>query len=375
MVSRGGVDVRPVRTRAERNRFVGLPWRIYAGDANWVPPLIRDAKRFISPKHNPFFKHAEIEHFLAFRNGEVVGRVAAIQNELHNRFHTDRVGFFGLFECMDDPDAAHALLDTARRWIGERGLDTLRGPMNYSTNDTCGLLIDGFDGPPFVMMPYNPPNYPTLIEGAGFRKAKDLVAYHMTGDQVPDRLLRWVEKAASRVDASVRKLDMRRWKREVEIVRQIYNNAWEKNWGFVPFTTDEFDHMAAAMKPALDPHLVGILEVSGEPVGFALALPDVNLALRRANGRLFPFGLVRILLASRRIRRLRVPILGLLPEYRGRGLDTLLYLHIFRNGLRRGYREAEFSWILEDNLPMRRPLERLGATVHRTYRIYDRPVS
>jgi GNAT superfamily N-acetyltransferase len=352
---------------------------IYAGDEHWVPPLIGDEKKFIHPRHNPFFEHAEVEHFLAWRDGRPVGRVAAIHNHLHNEIHGDRVGFFGLFECIHDPEVARSLLDAAASWVGSRSLDVLRGPMNYSTNDSCGLLIDGFEGSPFIMMPYNPGYYGGLVAGAGFTKAKDVLAYLITVDDVQtgqmDRLERVLRRRVKdRDQVRVRPLDMKRWDDEVAMVRDLYNQAWERNWGFIPFTAAEFDHMAKEMKLIVDPDLVGILEVGGRPAGFGLGLPDANLALGKANGRLFPFGLIRILLARRDIRRFRVPIMGLLREYRGLGYDVMLYLHLVREGMRKGYREAEMSWILEDNLPMRRGIENLGGRAYRTYRIYDRPV-
>lgn len=379
-VAAPAVEVRPVRGRGDRHRFVTLPWRIYAGDPDWVPPLIGDEKKFIDPRHNPFFEHAEVEHFLAWRDGQPVGRIAAIHNHLHNQHHEDRVGFFGLFECIDDGDVAGALLDTASAWVRDRGLDTLRGPMNYSTNDTCGLLVEGFEGAPYIMMPYNPAYYRELLEGRRFAKAKDVIAYRITEADVQagqaDRIERVLRRRVKNLDqVRVRPLDKKRWDDEVAIVRDLYNQAWERNWGFIPFTPAEFDHMAKEMKLIVDPDLVGILEVSGQPVGFGLGLPDANIALRRANGRLFPVGLVKILLAKRDIRRFRVPILGLLKEHRGLGYDVMLYLHLVREGMRKGYREAEMSWILEDNLPMRRGIENLGGRPYRTYRIYDRPVA
>lgn len=368
-------DVRPIGSSRERKQFVTLPWRIYRDDPDWVPPLIRDELEFISPKHNPFFEHADVEHFIAWKGPEPVGRIAAIHNRLHNEFHGDRVGFFGLFECADDPSVASALFEAAEEWLRSKGCDTMRGPMSYSTNDTCGLFVEGRPGPPYIMMPHNPPYYARLIESFGFEKAKDLLAYVITDDvsfqSHVDRIDRLIKRKRNVV---VRSIDKKRWDDEVEVVRDIYNSAWERNWGFVPYTRHEFDHMARSMKQIVDPTLVAILEVDGRPVGFGLALPDANIATREANGRLFPFGLIKILLALRKIDRARVPILGLLEEYRGRGYDALLYVHLFRNGVAKGYREGELSWILEDNMPMRRGIEKFGGTVYRTYRVFDKPI-
>ncbi len=375
MTVTAATDIRPVSTRRDRDAFVKLPWTIYRADPHWIPPLIADEKKFIDPDHNPFFHHGNVEHFLAWRDGTPVGRIAAIHNHLHNEFHDDRVGFFGLFESIDDPEVARALFDAVADWLGARGLTTMRGPMNYSTNDTCGLLVDGEPGPPFIMMTHNPPYYPALVESAGFGKAKDLIAFIITGDDVDHERLTRVEKVLTRrirADVRMRTMVKKCWDEEVELIRHVYNNAWERNWGFVPFTEAEFDHMAKEMKPVVDPDLVGILEVDGQTAGFVLGLPDMNLAIRKANGRLFPFGLIKILIAARGIKRFRVPILGLLPEYRGLGYDTLLYFHMVKTGLAKGYEAAEMSWILEDNLPIRRGLERLGGRLFRTYRIYDR---
>ena len=369
-------DIREVTTRRDRDVFVRLPWRIYRGDADWVPPLIRDEKRFLDPKHNPFFEHSDVACFLAYVDDEPVGRIAAIENRNHNAFHQDRVGFFGLFECVDDGEVARALLDRAEAWVRDRDLDTLRGPMNFSTNDTCGLLVDGRSGPPFVMMPYNPSYYARLIEGAGFEKAKDLLAYYGEGETYDAaRLARFIDRLKRKTPYTLRTIDPKAWTREVEIVRNIYNRAWEKNWGFVPFTPAEFDHMAATMKQVVNPRITAILEIEGEPIGFAVPLPDVNQALKVANGRLFPLGLIKILLAARRINRIRVPILGLVPEYRNKGFDVVLYHHIWQTATDLDLARCEMSWILEDNLPMRHALERTGCHVHRTYRVYDRRVS
>lgn len=374
------VEVEPVRERQARERFIRFPWRLYEGDAAWVPPLLSDERKFLSPEHNPFFEHSEVELFLARRGREIVGRIAAIRNDAHNDLHGDRVGFFGLFESVDDVEVAAALFDAAETWLGARGLDTMRGPMSFSTNDTCGLFVGGSGGPPFILMPYNPAYYVELVERCGFHKAKDLLAYLVVvADIDAERTQRLREVLARKRDrgvrVDVRSLVKKDWDREVGLIQAIYNRAWEKNWGFVPFTDAEFQHLATHMKQIVDPELVAILELDGVPAGFGLALPDMNLAIREANGRLFPFGIVKVLLAARRVRRVRVPILGILPEFRGRGYDMALYDFLLAAARRKGIVAGESSWILEDNIPMCRAMERLGATVHRTYRIYDRAVA
>jgi hypothetical protein len=368
------IEIVPVKSDRDLDRFVRFPWKIYRGDPNWVPPLIGDTKNMLRPAKHPFFKHADVELFLARRRGELVGRIAAIVNHNHNSFAEEKTGFFGFFETIDDPAVSGALLEAAGRWCAERGMDRLRGPASFSTNDECAMLIDGFDSPPCVMMPYNPRYYPTLLENAGYTKVKDLVAFYLKSETIPDRLIRFAEEIAKRENVSVRSLDMRHFREEVDRVRIVYNLAWERNWGFVPMTDEEIEHMAKSLKPVVDRDLIIFLEKDGSPIGFTMALPDVNQAIRHANGRLFPFGLLKILYYARKIRKLRVLTLGILKEYRGKGLDVLLYLQLFRNGFRKNYNEGEFSWVLEDNAVMRRPLERIGARVYKTYRFYEKPL-
>jgi hypothetical protein len=368
------IEIIPVKGEKDLHRFVVLPWKIYRGDPNWVPPLIGDTKNMLRPAKHPFFHHAEVALFLARRRGEWVGRIAALINHNHNSFSEEKTGFFGFFESIDDAAVSGALLETAARWCVERGMDRLRGPANFSTNEECAMLVDGFDSPPCVMMPYNPPYYPTLLERAGFVKAKDLVAFHLKSETIPDRLIRFGEEIAKRENVTVRSMDMKHFREEVDRVRFVYNQAWERNWGFVPMTDEEIDHMAKSLKPVVDKDLIIFIEKDGSPIGFTMALPDVNQALHHANGRLFPFGLLKILYYARKIRKLRVLTLGILKEHRGKGLDVLLYLQLFRNGFKRNYNEGEFSWVLEDNAVMRRPLERIGSKVYKTYRFYEKPL-
>jgi len=379
------LHVTPVRSRAELKEFVRLPWKVYRGDPNWVPPLIADSMKLFDRDHHPFHRHADVECFLARRGatglngapaGEVVGRIAAFVNHAHNEFHGENIGFFGFFETMPDPRVASALLQAAAGWLRERQVSAMRGPANFSSNEEWALLIDGFDSPPKVMMTYNPPEYARYLEDFGFVKAKDLVAYWMDSTvPIPERYERLAEEMARREGITIRSLDKKRMDREIEVVRAVYNSAWEKNWGFVPMTPAEFDHMAKELKPVVDPDFVLFVEVEGKPVGFTLALPDLNQALKVANGRLWPFGLVRMLTESKRIRTVRVLTLGVVSEYRRQGIDVLMYLQLWKNGLRRGMRGGEFSWILEDNVPMRRALDRMGARVYKTYRLYDYPLA
>jgi hypothetical protein len=369
-----GLEVCPVSSRGDREAFIGLPYVLHRGTPQWVAPLRRDVRVLLSRKHNPFFQHAEAEYFLARRRGAVIGRVAAIHNRLHNEYHSDRVGFFGMFESAQDPAAAAALFHAASTWLRGRGLASIRGPVNLSTNDECGLLVSGFETPPTLLMTHNPSYYVELVEGAGFTKAKDLLAYQTTSDRLPDRLMRGAKLLESRYGITTRSMDPGRYEAEVALVKRLYNASWQNNWGFVPLTEPEMDHLAHQLRPVVVPELVAFAERGGEPVGVGIALPDLNVALKaNPSGRLFP-GIVKVLWASRGIRRLRVLLLGALPEWHQKGVDALLYKWIWEKGYAKGYRWAEAGWILEDNFPMRNGVVRMGFEAYKTYRIYERPL-
>lgn len=386
------ITVEVARDRRVLREFILLPWRIYRQDAHWVPPLLVDMEKLLDRRKHPFHQHAEVEYFVARRAatarsngvtdseqggpaGEVIGRIAAIVNHEHNRVHEERTGFFGFFETIDDDRVTAALLDAAALWLRERGMERMRGPANFSSNEEWGMLIDGFDSSPMVMMTYNPRYYPEHLDRCGLIKAKDVVAYSLGVANLPERLMATLRRIHLQSQVTVRKLNMKRFDAEVGIVRTLYNQAWERNWGFVPMTEAEIDHMARELKPVVDPDLVLFAELEGKPIGFALALPDAYQALKKANGRLLPFGLIRILLESKRIRHLRVLTLGVLPQYRNLGADALLYLGLCDSASAKGYVGSELSWILEDNLLMRRAIERFGARVYKTYRLYDRPLA
>ncbi len=369
------MTARPVRGAADLKAFIDFAYRHYRDDPRWVPPLRRDVATLLSRTRNPFFEHAEAEYFLAERGGAVVGRIAAIRNDAHARVHVDEggVGFFGFFEAVDDPAVANALLEAAGAWLRQRGLSVMRGPMNFSTNDDCGVLVDGFDTPPVVMMPHNPPYYPGLLERAGFTKAMDLLAYQGYGESVPPRLAEAVRRLERRHKFTLRALEMKRYWSDVDDVKRLYNAAWEKNWGFIPMTDAEMNHLARQLKPVVVPDLVVFAYLNGDLVGFAIALPDFNVALRtNRTGRLFPLGLIRILWNQRKISRVRVLTLGVVKEHRRTGVDALLYEWIWRHANARGYFWCESSWILESNAAMRNALERMGFSVYKTYRVYDR---
>ncbi|CAN5789308.1 GNAT family N-acetyltransferase [soil metagenome] len=373
------MSVREIVDGASLDSFIDLQWRINGGDPNWVPPLRMSVSAGLNRKKHPFHEHAEVAYFVAqLPGGGVVGRIAAIVNHLHNQFHGDRVGFFGLFECEDDPAVAGSLLDAAASWLRERDMQWMRGPVNLSTNEEIsspGVLIEGFDTPPYFMMTHNPRYYGALLEGAGLSKAKDLLAYHFNHPALPDRLARGFDRLLSRGGATIRPLDMSRFRQEIDSIKAIYNSAWSVNWGFVPMTDAEFEHLAKDFRPIVDPDLCLIAEIGGEPVGFSIALPDLNVALRRIpNGRLFPLGVFRLLWHKRKIRQMRVITLGFRPEYQHLGLGAALYARTWQTGLNKGYVRGEASWILEDNREMAKPVEKLGATISKRYRVLERPL-
>jgi GNAT superfamily N-acetyltransferase len=370
------MQVREIAGGRDLRRFIQVAWQINERDPMWVPPLLMATKKALDRRKHPFHLHADVAYFLAERNGKVVGRIAAIVNHLHNQVHEEKTGFFGLFECEDGLEAARALLAAAADWLRARGMERIRGPMNFSTNEehsSPGVLIEGFDTPPVVMMSHNPPYYAGLIESAGFDKAKDLLSYWLEGLTPPERLVRGVERLAARAGVTTRPLDIKRFKDEVEAIKSIYNAAWSRNWGFVPMTEAEFDFMASELKPIVEPNLCFIAEAEGQPVGFSLTLPDFNQALKTLpRGRLFPFGIFRLLRAKRRITSTRVLTLGFTPRFQRHGLGALLYLRTWQATIDRGTPRGEASWILEDNLEMRRALENMGGVVYKRYRVYEK---
>jgi GNAT superfamily N-acetyltransferase len=370
------VRVREIPPGESVKRFIDLAWKVNARDPRWIPPLRSAMETVLDRGKHPFHQHADVAYFLAERDGKVVGRVAAVVNHQYNDFHEEKLGTFGLFESVDDAEVAAALLEAAAGWLRGRGMERMRGPLNLSTNDEAsspGVLVEGFDTPPKVLMSHNPPYYAGLIEAAGLEKCKDVLAYMMSGQEAPPRVVAAMERVAGRMGAVVRPLNMADFQGDVDRIKEVYNSAWARNWGFVPMTEAEFDHMAREMKPIVDPNLCHIAEIDGEPIGFALALPDVNEVLRHLpDGRLFPFGFLKFLWYRRRIKSMRVITLGFKPGYQHQALGPALYLKTYVAGLQKQYTSGEESWILEDNWEMRRALEKMGAQVYKVYRIFER---
>ncbi len=371
------VEIKKVETKKELMQFIKMPWDIYKDDPNWVPPLIMDRKKLLDKKKNPFFQHAEMDLFLALKDGKIVGRIAAITNENHNKFHEDNIGFFGFFESINDTEVSNTLFEIVEKWLKDHEKDGMLGPMNPSSNDEMGLLIDGFDSPPFVLMCHNPKYYSELIEKYGLTKAKDLWAWYQDAKtaqtKISDKMYRVAEKSAEKYGLTVRTINFKNMKHEVKILRDVYNNAWSKNWGFVPMTDDEFNHMAADMKQVADPDFIFIVEKDDKPIGFVLTLPNINeVLIKIKNGKLFPTGIFKLLFGLKKVRTVRVITLGIIKEYQFAGFGSIMILKSIKTALDKGLDGGEMSWILEDNTAMNNPIESLGSKKHKTYRIYQK---
>jgi GNAT superfamily N-acetyltransferase len=371
------IEINQVVSRAERDAFIKFPWRIYTNDPVWVPPLLLERKEFLNREKHPFYEHGDAALFLARSGGEIVGRIMASDDPKYNALHQSNVGSFGMFESIDDQRVGNALFDAAVNWLRQLGREEIMGPIDYSTNYVCGLLIDGFQFPPMVLTSHNPPYYGGLIEGWGFEKAMDLYAWWFANPaEAANRLRQLAGALKKRRGVTLRHGNLRDIAGEGRRLREIYNQAWQNNWGFVPFTEKEFEFMTHELKPILVPELVWLAEIQGEPVGFILCVPDINVALRKINGRLttfgLPIGLAKLLYYKGRLKTVRLVALGVVPKYRRHGIAEMLVLHIIEEAMiKRGF-IGECSLILENNRMMNRFLETIGAEKYKTYRIYSR---
>lgn len=370
-------EIKAVTSKSDEMKFIKCQWNFYKGDKNFVPPMIMDRKKLLDKTKNPFYKHSEMQLFLAERDGAVVGRIGAIINHNHNTTHEDLIGFFGFFECENNQQTANLLFATAAEWLKKRGMTHVRGPVNPSMNDECGLLVDGFTSPPVILMTYNPEYYARLIEGAGFAKEKDLYAYILENKSyITDKMNRMVNVIRERNHITVREVNFKnkaQFEKDVKTLKDIYNAAWEKNWGFVKMTDEEFDFLAADLKQIADPRYALIIEIKGQPVGFALALPDINQCfIHNKNGGLLG-GVWHLLTKKSKISLLRIIVLGVLPEYRRTGADAVMYYELGKRGVDKGITHGEASWILEDNTMMNRGLTTtMNGAVYKTYRVYQK---
>ncbi|MGI8437788.1 MAG: GNAT family N-acetyltransferase [Chthoniobacterales bacterium] len=371
------IEISQVTSKAERDAFIKFPWRIYENDPIWVPPLILERRDFLDRKKHPFYQHGDAALFLARRGDEIVGRIMASDDPNYNAEHEANIGCFGLFECVDDQAVADALFEAAAQWLLQRGRNEIMGPVDYSTNYVCALLIAGFEHPPMLLTSHNPPYYAGLIERAGFGKAMDWYAWWFSDPaEAAVRLRKIAARFSNREAITIRPVDMSKLEQESARLREIYNQAWKKNWGFVPFTQAEFDHLVKELKPLAVPELVLIAEVGGEPAGFILAVPDINVAFKKIDGRLFhyglPIGLAKLLYYKSRLKTARLIALGVAPKFRRHGIAETLVLRIVEEGMiKRGY-IGELSMTLENNRLINRFLEAIGAQRYKTYRIYQR---
>ncbi len=368
------INVTTVQNKQELKQFIDWPHELYRDDPNYVPGLYLSEKLLLT--RHPFHQHSEMHLLLARKNNKIVGRIAAILNNNHNRFNKASDGFFGFFDVISDPEVANALMEAAEAWLRSQKATTIIGPVSPSTNEVCGMLIDGFGEPPVVMTAYNSSYYPGLMDAMGFQKMTDLLAYRITDGAFDDKPVRLMDALARRLAANnitIRKVNLKRFDTEVKELMQIYNQAWDKNLGFVPMTDAEFMQMSKDVKLILDDEFCLIAEKDGQAIGFALCIPDINqVQIKLKKGRLFPFGFLKMLLGKKKISKMRVLALGVLEPYRKLGIEAVFYGTIIRNGLRKGFKEAEASWILENNVLMNRAMSHINGTPYKRYRIYEK---
>ncbi len=374
----GNVDIIEVDSARLLNQFITLPFKLYMDDPYWVAPLIYERKEFFDKRKNPFYRGAKTRLFLASQDNKLVGRIGVCINYNHNEFHEEKVGFFGFFESIDDYEVASQLFKVAMIALKAEGMEKMRGPASFSTNHEIGFLVEGFDSPPTVMNPYNKPYLPKLAEQFGLKKVMDLHAYLITKETpIDERHLKIVKRIRERNKIKVRSADFSKFAREIEVIRHVYNHAWERNWGFVPLQEDEFNHMAKNLKEIVDPDMLLIAEIDGEPAGFSMAVPDINQALIHLHGRLFPAGLLKLLWHTKirnKIKGLRMMTMGVVHEYQKRGIDNIFFVDTYNLGVQKGYQWAELSWILETNELMCRAAEDMGAKLYKKYRMVEMPL-
>jgi hypothetical protein len=372
------LTIQPASTSREKKQFLNLPWEIQGRDPNWMPPLRQHQKEMVGYAKNPFYDDAESQTFLALSDGKPVGRIAAILNHAHNRYHKENRGFWGFFECIDDVEVAQGLFEQVRAWHAAKGVSMIRGPMNPSMNYELGLLIDGFQAPPMFMMTHNPPYYPRLVEAAGYRKVEDMYAFsgHIGMLNTLDPKMVFItEECKQRFDVKLRRLDRRRFAQDVRLFLDIYNQSLVGTWGFTPLSTSEVEHMSGTLKYLIVPEMTTIAEIDGRAVGAQFGLLDYNPRIKKSNGRLFPFGFIRLLWNRRKIKRVRLISTNVIPEYQKWGLGLVIAARIKPEVTAWGIEEGEFSWVLESNRLSYGTLKRSGLTISKTYRIYDSPGS
>lgn len=368
------ISVQPVSTKSQQKAFIKFPWKLYKGDPNWIPPLIMNIKELLNYKKHAFYDRAEIQTFLAMRDGEIVGRIAAIIDRAHNEYHKEERGMFGFYESIDDQAVSDALFDAAKSWFAERKIFLMRGPANPSQNYEWGLLVEGFHSPPTFMMTYNKQYYAKLIEGYGFFKAQDMFAFTGTTSQLEEldpKLAFIAEEAKRRFDVHVRPISKKNFSQDVKSFLEIYNSALPGQWGFTPMSESELKATASGLKMLIVPEITTMAEIDGKPVATVFGLLDYNPTIKEIDGKLFPFGFLKILFGRKKIKKMRLISTNVIPAYQRWGLGLVLMTRLVPEVKAWGIEEAEFSWVLESNKLSRGTLERGGTKRDKTYRIYD----
>ncbi len=363
-------------TNKEKTKFIKFAWKIYKDDPHWVPPLLMDMKKKFEPGFS-FFEYGELQLFMAKKDGEFVGRIAAIKNDLYNKTHNSNTGFFGFFECINDQEVANKLFDTAKEWLLNKGLDIMHGPASPSSNHDYGLLVEGFDDSPRLMMTYNPRYYIDLVKNYGFKKTIGLLAYKLNKEDVNknEKLQRIAKMAKERAKMTIRPINMKDIKNEVQHIKNIWNEAWELNDGFMPMTDKEIDELAADIKPIAEPSLILFGEIDGQVMGVGVAVLDYNHIFKQMDGKLFPFNFIKVFTKKKEIKWMRVIVLGILPKYQRKGLDAAFYHQLIQNGFDLNLEYAEASWILENNEMMNRGMKVVNGEIYKRYHAYEIPIS
>ncbi|MDX2129988.1 MAG: GNAT family N-acetyltransferase [Chloroherpetonaceae bacterium] len=375
------VEIKEALTKKEIREYIKFAWQIYTTDLelkkNWVPHIISDYEKTLDKTRYPLWEHADRACFTAWKNGKMVGTITAVTNQLHNEVHEDNIGFWGFFECVNDQEVANALFDAAKGWLKSKGKDAMRGPISPSQNDQLGMLSKGYDSPPVFLMTYNPPYYHTLCKNYGLENVQELVAFKILQNTIDrPRLKRLTDSLTARYKVKLRKVNLKNWREEAVIVRKLYNAAWEKNWGFVPMTENEFYALVEDLRKIADPDFIYILEnEKREPIGVSIALPDINVALKHVNGNpMTPWGIIKFLWYSRKINMVRTIIMGVVPEYRNKGLDSIFHNAAIENGLQKGIVGSELSWVLKSNVQMMKLAETIGGEAYKEYIIYQKQI-
>ncbi len=373
-----GIEIKKVETKKDLKKFINFPHELYKGDPNYVPMLQMAAKELFSKKKNPFFEHSEVENFLAYKDGKLAGRISAIRNNNYNNYHNSNVGFWGFFDVINDYEVAKVLFDTVKQWHKKHGFEAMIGPVNFSTNDTAGLLIEGFDMPPVVEMTYNKPYYKDLIEKYGFKKDMDLFAYMIYSKNVSEKSVKLadlIQKRLEKKGITIRQINMKDFKNEVAKIKEVYNKAWEKNWGFVPATDKEFEFLAEGLKMIVNPQYALVAEHNGKFVGFALTIPNINeITINFKKGKLFPFNIFKLLMKKNKTKYVRIITLGVIEGYRKMGIEAVFFARIIQSAKKNNIIGGEASWILENNEMMNMAAEKLHGEKYKTYRIYRKDI-